>query len=52
MIMKEIVAYEGECFTIEWYFDENSESDAFEFFNALSESQQRKRVKAGQYYEK
>ena len=31
----ELIAYEGEKFSIEWYFDLNSKSDALEYFNEL-----------------
>ncbi|WCL50694.1 type II toxin-antitoxin system RelE/ParE family toxin [Leptospira sp. GIMC2001] len=35
--MKEIVAYKGEKFTIEWYFDEKEKSDVLHYFNGLTE---------------
>ena len=28
----EYIAYEGEKFVIEWYFDENSECEVLEYF--------------------
>ena len=40
--MKEYVAYEGPCFTIEWFYNEQGESQALEYFNGLSDAQQRK----------
>lgn len=35
-------AYEGQSFVIEWYFDETGESQAFEYFDELSDLQQDK----------
>ena len=35
--MDEFIAYRGEKFTIEWYFDENYNSEVLEYFNNLSE---------------
>ena len=40
--MKEYVAYEGPCFTIEWFYNEQGESQALEYFNGLSDVQKRK----------
>lgn len=40
--MKEYVAYKGNAFCIEWYYDVNGNSEALRFFNKLSCSQQRK----------
>ncbi|MBR4348347.1 MAG: type II toxin-antitoxin system RelE/ParE family toxin [Fibrobacter sp.] len=40
--MKEYVAYEGPCFTIEWFYNEQGESQALEYFNELSDVQKRK----------
>ena len=37
--MKEYVAYEGPCFTIEWFYNEQGESPALEYFNELSDVQ-------------
>jgi hypothetical protein len=34
------IAYEGQSFIIEWYFNEKGESPALEFFYALNEIQQ------------
>ncbi len=39
---KEFIAYEGECFTIEWYFNENGKSQALEYFYGLTDLQKRK----------
>ena len=30
-VMREILAYEGLCFTIEWYYDENGISQALDY---------------------
>lgn len=46
--MKEYVAYEGTCFTIEWFYNEQGESQALEYFNGLSDVQKLK----DEYYEK
>ncbi len=35
-------AYEGEKFLIEWFFDEQGNSQSFEYYEALSNSQKRK----------
>lgn len=40
--MREILAYEGPCFTIEWYYDENGTSQALDYFNRLGDAQKRK----------
>jgi len=40
--MKEFIAYEGETLTIEWFFDENGNSEALDFFKSLSDTQKRK----------
>ena len=40
--MREIVAYKGPCFTIEWFYDENGASQSLEYFNELKDSQKRK----------
>lgn len=39
---KEYIAYEGEYFTIEWFYSRNEKSDVLDFFNALADSQKRK----------
>jgi len=40
--MKEYIAYSGEVFTIEWYFDSTGSSDVLDYFNEQSNSQKRK----------
>lgn len=40
--MKEYIIYEGECFTLEWYYDEKGNSKALKYFMTLSAVQQRK----------
>lgn len=40
--MKDWVAYEGEKFIIEWYYDENGKSKVLEYFQSLPTSQQDK----------
>ena len=40
--MKEFTAYKGEKFTIEWYYNEKSESQALSYFESLNEGQQDK----------
>lgn len=32
----EFIAYKGDAFTIEWYFDECDHSEALEYYNQLS----------------
>jgi phage-related protein len=39
---KEFVAYSGERYTIEWYFDPNGLSQPLDYFYAMSNSQKRK----------
>jgi|SRR5208337_126846 len=39
---KEFVAYEGPKFTIEWYHDEDANSQALNFFNASNDNDQDK----------
>jgi Phage derived protein Gp49-like (DUF891) len=39
---KEYVIYVGETFQLEWYFDENGNSSAREYFYSLPEKQQLK----------
>ncbi|MBE9561251.1 MAG: type II toxin-antitoxin system RelE/ParE family toxin [Proteobacteria bacterium] len=39
--MNEFVAYKGEILTIEWFFDENGNSDALDFFESLFNAQKR-----------
>jgi len=35
----EFVAYEGEAYTIEWYFDDKNCSDALEYYNSLNKAE-------------
>lgn len=42
LITVEYVAYSGQFFVIEWYYDSNCKSDVFEYFKNLDEGQQRK----------
>jgi len=39
---KEYIIYVGLIFQLEWFFDENGESEALEYFHQLSEQQQLK----------
>ena len=34
--------YEGPCFRIEWFYDENGKSQAYDYFLETSDSQKRK----------
>ncbi len=34
--MNQFIAYEGRCFTIEWYFDDDGKSLVLEYFQSLS----------------
>ena len=40
--MKEYIAYEGDSFTVEWFFDKHGKSEALDFFESLSNAQKRK----------
>ena len=40
--MKEFIAYQGEALTVEWFFDENGNSDSLKYFESLSDIQKRK----------
>ena len=40
--MKEYVAYKGTKLTIEWYYSQKGESQALDFFNDLSATEQQK----------
>lgn len=40
--MNEYIIYEGDHFTLEWYYDEKGNSSAFKYFEALSAVQKRK----------
>lgn len=35
----EYTAYSGDAFTIEWYFDNENQSDALEYYNSLNASE-------------
>ena len=35
----EYIAYKGETFTIEWYFDDRNQSEALEYYNSLTDSE-------------
>jgi phage-related protein len=35
----EYIAYEGNCFTIEWYFDGKDQSSALEYYQSLSDGE-------------
>ena len=39
---REIIAYEGRQFTIEWYYDEDGHSQALEYAEGLDEADRRK----------
>jgi len=43
--MKDIIAYQGSRFTIEWYFDERDRSPALEYYHQLSPERQRKTMR-------
>lgn len=40
--MKEYIAYQGEEFSIEWYYNSKGESPSLEYFNELDEDRQDK----------
>lgn len=42
MPAKEYIAYEGSCYTIEWYYDEYGYSQLFEYLMNLSPDMQKK----------
>jgi len=37
--MKMFLAYQGDCFRIEWFWDENDHSQSYEYFNSLDDVQ-------------
>jgi hypothetical protein len=39
---REYIAYEGEKYTIEWYYTENGDSPALDYYNVLSKGQRLK----------
>lgn len=40
--MEEHIAYEGDVFTVEWFFNKHGNSEALNFFESLSNVQKRK----------
>lgn len=38
----EIIAYQGPCFTIEWFYNEQRQSEVLNYFNKLPVERQRK----------
>lgn len=40
--MKEFIAYQGNALIVEWFFDENGNSDSLDYFESLSDTQKRK----------
>lgn len=42
MDYREFIAYEGDHFTIEWFFDVDGESQSLDYFEGLSEKEQDK----------
>ena len=40
--MNEYIAYAGEAYVIEWYFDDSGHSDVLEYFENMTDSQKRK----------
>ena len=40
--MKEFIAYDGDAFVIEWFFDTSGKSDVLNYFESLSDTQKRK----------
>jgi hypothetical protein len=45
LMSKESVIYEGEEYRLEWYFDSKGQSQAADYFDALSDSQKRKALR-------
>jgi hypothetical protein len=39
---KKIIAYEGKEYIIEWYFNDREKSEAFNYFESLSDDRQKK----------
>lgn len=39
---KEFIVFQGTKFTIEWYFNENNKSEAFEYFEELTPDRKKK----------
>lgn len=44
LMAKKFIAYQGNNFTIEWYFDSHETSSALEYFNELPQSKKKKLV--------
>ena len=44
MTMKNYLVYQGDCFRLEWYWDENGKSQPLDFFNSLDDSQKIKAI--------
>ena len=42
--MKNYLAYQGACFRLEWYWDENGKSQPLNFFNSLDDAQKIKAI--------
>lgn len=43
-MQKKFIAYEGDKFTIEWYFDDRGKSRGLEYFNELTDERKRKMI--------
>lgn len=43
--LKEYIAYEGKCFTVEWYFDHKGYSQALEYYHSLPDGERIKLLK-------
>ncbi len=41
----EYIAYEGECFVVEWYFDVNCQSQSFDYYQELTDKERIKVLK-------
>lgn len=39
MEKNEIIAYSGDTFTIEWYFDIQKYSEALDYYNSLNDNE-------------
>jgi hypothetical protein len=44
MVKEKLIAHRGKIFTLEWYFDAQGKSDAYEFFTKLTRDRQKKIV--------
>ncbi len=44
VIKKKFLAYKGDEYTIEWYFEDKGESEVFAYFKSLSTDRQKKLV--------